>query len=275
MKEMKESIGSAFQDIDRTSDPSYWIAFLDALSDREEVRSGRRRALEAMDLQDGDAVLDVGCGAGDMLLELSIAAGAGGRSVGIDMSRAMATEARRRVREIGLRAEVSLADAASLPFADASFNGCYIERVLCHVASPAAVIAELARVVRPGGLVAAQEPDLTASIMDLPQAEVVEKMRHWMAERRTRNPRIGSELPRRMAEAGLTSISVTAVPVLMRGRPPKHMHDRERTYARQACDEGFITEEEAQSYLTLVDETIAAERWFSMILMFLVMGRKP
>ena len=272
---MKETIGSAFQDIDRSSDPSYWIGFLDALSDRDEVRSGRRQALEEMNLHDGDAVLDVGCGAGDMLLELSIASGSSGRSVGIDMSRAMATEARRRVREIGLWAEVSLADASLLPFAEATFNGCYIERVLCHVASPAAVIAELVRVVKPGGLVAAQEPDLTASIVDLPDSEVVEKMRRWRAERRTRNPRIGGELPRRLAEAGLTRISVAAVPVLMRGRPSKHMEDRERVHARQACDEGFISEDEVRNYLALLDETMAAERWFSVILMFLTMGRKP
>jgi len=271
---MKESIGSAFQDIDRASDPSYWIAFLDALSDREEVRSGRRQALEAMALREGEAVLDVGCGAGDVLLELSIAVGASGRPVGVDLSRAMAAEARRRVREIGLRAEVCLTDAASLPFADGTFDGCYIERVLCHVASPTAVLAELVRVVKPGGLVAAMEPDLTASVVDLPEAEVVEKLRRWSAERRARNPRIGSQLARRLAEAGLTAISVSAVPVLMRGRPSKHLEDRERTIAAQACDEGFISEDEARSYLALLDQTMAAERWFSMILMFLAMGRK-
>jgi SAM-dependent methyltransferase len=272
---MKETIGSAFQDIDRSSDPSYWIAFLDALSDREEIRSGRRQALETMALREGGAVLDVGSGAGDMLLQLSIAVGASGRALGVDLSRAMAAEARRRVIEIGLRAEVCLTDASSLPFADGTFDACYIERVLCHVASPTAVIAELVRVLKPSGLVAAQEPDLTASVVDLPDSEVVEKVRRWRADRRTRNPRIGSQLPRRLAEAGLTAISVSAVPLLIRGRPPKHLENGERLCARQACDEGLISEDEARRYLSLLDETIAAERWFSMILMFLVMGRKP
>lgn len=51
-----------------------------------------------------------------------------------------------------------VADAHFLPFADASFDGVWIQAVLEHVASPADVVAEIRRVLKPGGVVYAETP---------------------------------------------------------------------------------------------------------------------
>lgn len=56
--------------------------------------------------------------------------------------------------------------AESLPFADDTFDGCRIERVLQHVIAPARVVDEVLRVVRPGGLVAVLEPDHTSFLVE-------------------------------------------------------------------------------------------------------------
>lgn len=96
-------------------------------------------------------VLDLGCGAGH---DLAILEGAGVESLGVDPSRVMLEAAASRfvgplVQAVGAR----------LPFADHVFAGCRIERVLMHVADPAAVIDEVVRCVEPAGLLTAFEPD--------------------------------------------------------------------------------------------------------------------
>ncbi len=92
-------------------------------------------------------VLEVGCGTGLILERLARVAR---RAVGVDLSPGMLEHARRR----GL--EVREADAASLPFADESFDVACSFKVLAHVREIETAMAEMARVVRPGGQVIAE-----------------------------------------------------------------------------------------------------------------------
>lgn len=94
-------------------------------------------------------VLDVGCGTG----ALSAAAlRAGAREVmGIDTSAHYVADAARQLPE---RGGFAVADARSLPVRDAEFDAAVSGLVLNFVAEPDAAVAEMARVVRPGGLVA-------------------------------------------------------------------------------------------------------------------------
>lgn len=90
----------------------------------------------------GKEALEVGCGTG---LILGRVAPLAARAVGIDLSPGMLAEARAR----GL--DVHEADAHALPFADASFDVAYSFKVLAHVPQWERALAEMARVLRPGG----------------------------------------------------------------------------------------------------------------------------
>lgn len=85
-------------------------------------------------------LLDIGCGDGRLL-------GRFGPTVGIDASPALVERAR-------TRGEAMVADAGALPFDDGSFSGVYAVLVLEHLADPAPLLAEAARVVAPGGWLA-------------------------------------------------------------------------------------------------------------------------
>ena len=92
-------------------------------------------------------VLEVGCGTGLMLTRMAPVA----RSVaGVDLSAGMLEKARRR----GLN--VTQADATTLPFPDESFDAAVSFKVLAHVEDIKTAMAEMCRVVRPGGIVAAE-----------------------------------------------------------------------------------------------------------------------
>ncbi len=98
-------------------------------------------------------VLDVATGTGAVALELT-AAEPERRVVGIDQSAEMLAVARERVDE---RVELHEGRAESLPFADAEFDALTFTYLLRYVDDVPATLRELARVVRPGGVVAMQE----------------------------------------------------------------------------------------------------------------------
>jgi demethylmenaquinone methyltransferase / 2-methoxy-6-polyprenyl-1,4-benzoquinol methylase len=110
-------------------------------------RRWRRAAARACALTPGASALDVACGTGRLTEELARASGTHGRVVGVDFSPRMLEEARRR--RPGL--EWVEADALSLPFLEASFDAATIAFGLRNLAQPKGGLAEMARVVKPGG----------------------------------------------------------------------------------------------------------------------------
>lgn len=96
----------------------------------------------ATPLSAGRDILEIGCGTGLLLKELDPIAS---HAVGIDISRGMLQQARARGLHV---VEGSVTD---LPFPDASFDTVYSFKVLAHVAEIERAVAEIARVMRPGG----------------------------------------------------------------------------------------------------------------------------
>lgn len=99
------------------------------------------------------AVLEIGSGPGELALEIARSL-PGGEVVGVDLAEAMIATAIERARAARLdgRVRFVLADAAALPLADASFDVAVSTLSLHHWAEPATVFAEIARVLRPGGV---------------------------------------------------------------------------------------------------------------------------
>ncbi|MFH8346463.1 methyltransferase domain-containing protein [Streptomyces sp. NPDC018045] len=110
----------------------------------------------AMELCAGDRVLDAGCGTGRALPALRAAVGAGGTVLGADLTPEMLAAAVRAGR--GRLASLVLADVQRLPLPDAALDAVFAAALLSHLADPGAGLAELARVVRPGGRLALFHP---------------------------------------------------------------------------------------------------------------------
>jgi demethylmenaquinone methyltransferase/2-methoxy-6-polyprenyl-1,4-benzoquinol methylase len=109
-----------------------------------------RRATVAAVVQPGDRVLDACCGTGDLAVA---ALGAGATVTGIDFSERMLERARRKSDEI----EWVQGDAVKLPFEDASFDAATVGFGVRNLADLERGLAELRRVLRPGGRVAILE----------------------------------------------------------------------------------------------------------------------
>jgi demethylmenaquinone methyltransferase / 2-methoxy-6-polyprenyl-1,4-benzoquinol methylase len=112
----------------------------------------RRFLVSRIDAGPGDRVLDVATGTGAVARELVRQKGC--TVVGVDQSPEMLAEARRRLNGA---ADLVEAGAERLPCADGEFDGLTFTYLLRYVDDPPAVLAELARVVRPGGTIAGLE----------------------------------------------------------------------------------------------------------------------
>jgi ubiquinone/menaquinone biosynthesis C-methylase UbiE len=208
-------IARAFTDADASGRSSALAAYLDTVADG--LSEYKRTTIEAMGLRPGDAGLDVGCGTGGEVRLIAERVGASGRAVGVDSSGDLFAAARERT-PAGVAAEFVVADAHELPFADGAFAAARVERTLQHVADPAGVIAEMARVVRPGGRVVAAEPDWDTLVISSGDQQTARAVLDELRAS-TRNPALGRALAGYFADAGIEIITVDAVAFVVRDAP--------------------------------------------------------
>lgn len=111
----------------------------------------RQRAVDRAEVGPRSDALDVCCGTGDLALELRRRIGADGRVVGCDFSEPMLELARRKSGEEGLPVEFGWADALELPYGDEGFDAVTIGFGARNLADLGRGLAEMARVLKPGG----------------------------------------------------------------------------------------------------------------------------
>jgi phosphatidylethanolamine/phosphatidyl-N-methylethanolamine N-methyltransferase len=110
------------------------------------VKRRIERAINHMNISDTDRVLDIGIGTGVSLGFYPDR----GQIIGVDLSAGMLREARKKIRERGLRhTTVFQANALQLPFADDTFDQVFISHVISVVSDPYQLIREAQRVSRP------------------------------------------------------------------------------------------------------------------------------
>ena len=115
----------------------------------------RRRAADLADLSPGDRALDVATGTGDLALELAARVAPGGEVVGIDFAEKMLELARAKAGETNVRFETG--NALALDFPDGAFDAATVGFGARNFSDLDLGLAEMARVVRPGGRVVVLE----------------------------------------------------------------------------------------------------------------------
>jgi ubiquinone/menaquinone biosynthesis C-methylase UbiE len=112
----------------------------------------RRLAIEMLELEGGETVLDVACGPGNFTRAFAEAVEGEGLVVGIDASTAMLARAARETKTENVA--YVRGDASEMPFRDSSFDGVCCFAALYLIENPFAAIDEMVRVLRPGGRIA-------------------------------------------------------------------------------------------------------------------------
>lgn len=173
-----------------TTTSSASTAYLDGVAATEPARAYKGGLLSALRVLPGHRVLDVGCGPATDLPALAAAVGEQGEVIGVDRDPAMVATARERCAALP-NTRVLEGDAERLPLESARLDRARVDRVLMHVADPAAALAELRRVLRPGGLLALAEPDWDTLAVDHPDLETARALTDHVARHASRNQAMG------------------------------------------------------------------------------------
>lgn len=202
-------------------------------------RAYKQRLLEALDIETGLTVLDVGCGPGTDLPALAERVGETGTVIGVDRDPAMLEQARARTAELR-RVEVREGDAHTLPVEPGTVDRAKVDRVLMHVAEPSGVLAELRRATRPGARIGLAEPDWDTLVVDSEDLDTSRAFTRFTTAEVVRHATIGRRLARLAGRAGFRVEDVSAVtPVFLDFREADHMLGLGRNL-QKAIDGGHI-----------------------------------
>jgi SAM-dependent methyltransferase len=248
--------GQGFSDVDGSADPALLVGYLDEAGRLPVLRDVDRQLAHELRLGPGSRVLDIGCGSGEDTIRLAALVVPGGRAIGLDASAVMVREARRRAAGTGLPVEFLAGRAEEIDLPPGHVDACRFERVLQHLPSPAAALREAARVLRPGGRLAAFEPDWTRFSI----AGAGRELTGRIVEARLRmvaNPDVGARLPGLLAGAGLGEVRAREAPLVVTALDEAVSAFWLERCAEAAVTLGAVSSSEAREWLESLD---AAER---------------
>lgn len=157
-------------------------------------------------------LLDCGCGPGSVTCDFARILSAG-RVTGVDREESQVERARNRAASQELQnATFQVGSIYELPFPESSFDVVFAHAVFEHLSSPAAALAELHRVLTPGGLIALRSPDWGGFIV-APDTDGLDSAIHRYMEIQTANGgdvHIGRKFPGLLRSAGFQSLTFSA-----------------------------------------------------------------
>ena len=246
----------------------------------EELRGHSATLLARVRIRPGSSVIDLGCGPSGILDLLSESVGHRGHVVGVELNPVSVALAIEFAGTHGLaNVQVIQHDARRTGLPDASFDLVHTRTLLINVPDPAAVLAEMHRLVRPGGWVAVMEPDSAVSMCHPPLAAWDRLTEVYLAAFRAdgADPFIGRRLPELLRQADFTDIGAEAKADLI---PAGHSRrairaDLVRSMRPKIIDRGIADEQELDQLDRAVRQHLADPRTLVMPnLYFLAWGRK-
>jgi arsenite methyltransferase len=189
-----------------------------------DVVAQRAQFLHALQPRTGERVLDVGSGPGFMLAAIAEATGASGAVYGIDISQPLITAARTHCSHLSW-VEFHQADATQLPLSDRTFDAAISTQVLEYVRDVNAALAEIYRVLRPGGRLVIVDTDWDSIVWHSPDRERMNRiLAAW--EQHAADAYLPRTIVNKLAHTGFRVTSQQVMPLLNPSYDPNTFSNR-------------------------------------------------
>jgi len=233
-------------------------------------RDGQRALLEPAELQPGQRVLDVGAGPGFFALGIAELVGAAGAVDGVDINAQFVADA--NARSAG-QANVNfhLLEDHRLPFPDRSFDRAICKNVLEYVPDVHASLAEVRRILKPGGRVHIIDSDWGFVVVEPWGKETVDRF-FAAAAPAFREPYIGRRAPGALAQLGFQDISVNMMPIVDRDGTGMSVLTNMASYISTF---GTLPEAELEGLMSRASQGLEDGTYLFCLPQFLVTGRAP
>jgi SAM-dependent methyltransferase len=198
--------------------------------------------------------------------------GPGGAITGIDKSADFIAEARRRSAADRIHIDFEVGDADALPYGDAQFDNVRAERLLIYLSDPQRAVAEMKRVVRPGGSLAFIEPDFGTTTLNLPDRAAVRRAMAHEADTAVEQSWLPGRLAGMLTDLGLHDVAVTTrVVIFPQDLGAEYFSD----VGRHAEKDGALSRDELDAWLADVASLRRQGRLFGTVGYFLFTARAP
>jgi 2-polyprenyl-3-methyl-5-hydroxy-6-metoxy-1,4-benzoquinol methylase len=209
---------------------------------------GTEALLHRLGLRDGQRVVEIGCGSGNIACWVAQQIAPSGSVMAIDVASDQIEQARLQAQSRNLRnIEFQVADAYSPRLPEGSFDLVYCRLVLSHLTEPAAALAAMRSLARPGGRVVCEEIDLGCWLCD-PPANAMNRffaLNAALGKRRGENFFLGASLHRLFHEVGFARPEVGAKFALaLRGEQKRLLGLTFAEFAPEFVSEALASQEE-------------------------------
>lgn len=197
--------------------------------------------------------LDVGCGGGDVTLDIARVAAPQGSAVGTDIDETKLALARAEASDQGVRNVEFRNGDASGSLGSAEFDVVYARFLLTHLSDPAACVARMREAVRPGGLVVVEDVDFTGHFSYPASAALQRYIQLYSGTVLARggDANIGPRLPSLLLDAGIERIGMNVVqPSGLEGETKLINPITMQSIADAVLQEGLATADEIDKVVT-------------------------
>jgi ubiquinone/menaquinone biosynthesis C-methylase UbiE len=240
------------------TDTERLIRILDVADSMPDATALRARSYRLLRLRPDATVVDVGCGAGRAVAELSAQ---GARAIGVDLDPAMLAAARSRFPDIDVRT----ADAAALPIDDGQAQGYRADKVYHVLPDPDAAVAEARRVLAPGGRIVLLGQDWDTMIIDSDRPDLTRRIVHARADT-IPHPRIARAYRTLLRDHRFHDVELEIHTLIFADTAMQPLFAGHADAARRA---GAISAEEAEAWLGEQAQRAESGRMMVAVPMFL------
>ena len=221
-------------------------------------------------------LLDLGCGTGVVSRSIARRPDFHGRIIGVDISPALVTAARRLSNEEGVaeRIDYRIGDTHFLDFTDGAVDAVVAHTLASHVADPTAVLEEAARILRPGGWIVVFDGDYASLTLGTEDPDYGRRMDEAIIRTIAANPRIMRGMPRLLRDAGLELAAVIPHVIGEAGKADYWVGllDSLRVLLPRA---GVVTAEEARAFVDSQFKASAEGTFFESCNFYTCVAKRP
>ena len=278
--EGEETHGLGYGRVDDDSNAAVLLSTMDATAAWEATRRLRAWERQQLSLEHGQRLLDVGCGLGDAALALAADLGTEGEVVGVDASAEMIAGAWSRARTARCRVRFAVGDALALDEPDDCFDVVRSERTLQWLSNPGAAVAEMARVLRPGGLVSLVDTDWSTFELDVGDDDLATRVRDAMRTERGRPSIVGRRLADLVADFGFELVARTTATQHWDAWDPDESPTPEGCFSMSSLaddlvDAGQLEVGDRKWFVSSIHEAARCGRFAMALTMFAVVAAAP
>lgn len=233
----------------------------------------RKKILNALKLNTGDRVLDVGSGPGNQAFEISLSVGDSGYIDGIDSAEGAITIARQRCSKLK-NVNFQVGEATDLPFDDGTFNVVMSSQVFEYLDDVAGAIDEIYRVLKPNGRVLIHDTDWGATLWySKDPARMTRIMEIWDCH--LADPHLPQTLNRKLAIAGFKDIHVDPFVQIETKYDPSSVSGVLMNFIEGYAVSQGVSEKEASEWSTELKGSGSSGDYFFSLNEFIFTAAKP